>query len=280
MTNSFSRPLLALIIFALSLLAGLPGDADAQSAKLDFDWSQMLAQHDLVWEKLPKTWKESPFVGNGEQGSMIYQTGDKVLHWSIGCSAAHDHRPASEDDFEERNVAVVNRGRLFIGHLELRSKGGLKQGTARLNLWDAEVTGTLDTTAGAVEWRTLAHANQPVTYIEVSGGKAVEELSFAYVAALAQNPRAIRSKAPREPANPKAELGQSEEGVNTAVHNLHAGGQTAVAWKQVRSEGKLQLWISVQHSFPDQGARDKAVAAVVTATEADFAQWILSLIHI
>ena len=274
MTNSFFRPSLALIIFALGLLAGLPGDTNAQTAKLDFDWSQMLAQQDLVWEKLPKTWKESPFIGNGEQGSMIYQTGDNVLHWSIGCSAAHDHRPAAEDDFEEKNVAVVNRGRLFIGHLELRSKGGMKQGTARLNLWDAEVTGTLDTTAGAVEWRTLVHANQPVTYIEVTGKKAVEELSFAYVAALAQNPRAIRNKVPREPANPKAELGQSEEGINTAVHNLHAGGQTAVAWKQARSEGKLQLWISVQHSFPDQGARDKAVAAVVAATEADLTQWV------
>ena len=82
MTNFFFRQLLALIIFALSLLVGLPGNADAQTAKLDFDWSQMLAQHDLVWEKLPKTWKESPFIGNGEQGSMIYQTGDKAVSYT------------------------------------------------------------------------------------------------------------------------------------------------------------------------------------------------------
>ena len=272
----------SLFILAIGIFIGmLPGivkaqTAKAQTAKVDFEWSSMLGQHDPVWKKLPRTWKESPFIGNGEQGSMIYQTSDRVLHWSIGCSAAHDHRPAAEDDFEEKNVAVLNRGRLFIGHLELRSKAGIKGGTARIDLWNAEVAGELDTDGGSVKWRTLTHASHPVTYIEISGGKAVEELGFAYVPALAQNPRAIRSKTPREPANPKAELEQSEEGINTAVHNLHAGGQTAVAWKQVRSEGKLLLWISVKHSFPDQSARDKAVAAVVAATRADLNQWVES----
>jgi len=176
-----------------------------------------MAKHDMVWNKLPRNWKESPFIGNGEQGSMIYQTGKDVMHWSVGCSAAHDHRPHAEDDFKEKNVPVLNRGRHFIGHLELKTGSEIKNGTARLHLWDAEARGTITTSSGEVTWRALTHAAEPVTFIEIKGGKALKAMKFSYTAALAQSPRAVRSKNPRKPANPSPKVSKLPDGVQTAV---------------------------------------------------------------
>lgn len=264
---------IATFCFTLSLLAANLGRANAQSAQIDFDWSSVLARHDMVWERLPQKWKESPFVGNGEQGSMIYQWRDNVLKWSIGCSAAHDHRPHAQDDLAEKNVPVLNRGRHFIGHLELRCKNKILGGTSRLNLWDAEVTGTLDT-GSVFNWRTLAHANEPVTFIEIVGAESLEDFEFAYVPALARSPRAVRAKLPRNPPNPKPEEAQAEDDIRTVVQNLHAGGQTAVAWKVVRNDGTLKLWISVKHSFPERSALQSVVSAVKSAAAADGERWL------
>ena len=240
----------------------------------DFDWSKAMAEHDMIWKKLPTDWKHSPFIGNGEQGSMIYQTDPNTIRWTVGCSAAHDHRPHAEDNFTDKNTTVLNRGRHFIGHLELQSKSEIKAGTARLHLWDAQTTGTLNTSAGQLTWKTITHAKEPVIYIELSGGAAIKNFTFSYIPALAQNPRAIRAKKPRTPANPPPEVKKLSDGIQTAVQNLHSGGQTAVAWKQVKTATTIQLWLSVQHSFPTQDAVTKSVTAVQKAIAADNKKWL------
>ena len=34
-------------------------------------WGDLLTSHDLVWKRLPRNWKQAPFLGNGEQGTML-----------------------------------------------------------------------------------------------------------------------------------------------------------------------------------------------------------------
>jgi gamma-glutamylcyclotransferase (GGCT)/AIG2-like uncharacterized protein YtfP len=237
-------------------------------------WGQYLESHDLKWDRLPRNWKEAPFLGNGEQGTMMYQLGPRKLRWDVGCSAAHDHRPFEQDDFSEKNVTVLNRGRHFIGHLELRATADLTGGGTRLMLWDAEAKGTLRSSEGEAQWRTFVHANHAVMYFEIEAKGDLAGSKFVYVPAEAKNPRAVRAKTPRIPANPPAEMDQLEDQVKTAVHNLDSGGQTAVAWVQKEADGKRQLWLSVQHSFPSNDAVTQAVEAVRRASQADQDQWV------
>ena len=251
--------------------------SDTSKAVTDgVDWKSFLQSHDLVWKRLPKNWKESPFLGNGEQGTMGYQADRRTFRWDIGCSAAHDHRPFAQDDLKEKNVVVLNRGRHFIGHLNVKLPQDVTRGTARLALYDAEATGTLAAANGKVRWTSLVHAHEPVMYFELNASGNLAEATFEYVPEAAQNPRAIRAKTPRHPANPQAVVKQLEDGVQTAVHNLHAGGQTAVAWLEKETTGQRQLWLSVQHSFPSKNAVSKAIAAVRKAAATNHDQWVAS----
>ena len=237
-------------------------------------WNDELAMHDLVWKKLPTSWKEAPFLGNGEQGTMMYRTDQRTLRWDVGNSAAHDHRLPSEDDFSEKNVEVLNRGRLFIGHLRVRFPEKLQGGSSRLSLWNAEASGEVQSDGGQARWTTVVHASAPVMRFELTATGDLAPAKFVYVVEEARNPRAVRSKALRTPANPPPVLTKHDDGAQTAVHNLHAGGQTAVAWYESKSSGRTRLWLSVMHSFPGSDAEKLALAAVRDAVSADQADWI------
>ncbi|MGD9419678.1 MAG: glycosyl hydrolase family 95 catalytic domain-containing protein [Verrucomicrobiota bacterium JB025] len=266
-----------------SAVAGLDVPAEAQSTLITDStdeedeegfWPDMLAKHDMVWGSLPESWDEAPFLGNGEQGTMMHKIDNQTLRWDVGCSAAHDHRSIDDDDLSEKNVATLNRGRLFIGHLELELPAVITGSQSRLSLWDAEATGTLASAAGSVTWHTLVHATEPVMRFEITPTGDLEGAGFTYVAEEARNPRAVRAGTERTPANPSPVLTTLDDGVETAVHNLWAGGQTAVAYYEEETNGVTRLWLSVRHSYPGSTAEDSAVAAVRAAVAADQAGWI------
>lgn len=33
------------------------------------DWKSFMSQQDMTWTRLPQTWYEAPFMGNGSMGS-------------------------------------------------------------------------------------------------------------------------------------------------------------------------------------------------------------------
>lgn len=258
-------------LFALLLLVNA---TTAESAIDAVNWPEFMAEQDMRWEKLPRKWFEGPFLGNGEQGTLMYQLDRRTLRWDVGCSAAHEHRPLDEDDLTEKNVTVLNRGRHFIGHLRLELPTDLTGGTSQLSLWNAEASGILTTDAGTATWTTLAHATEPVIRYDLTTEGTLKGAQFTYVAEEPRNPRAMRAKTPRTPANPSPRLSTLADGVQTAVQDLVAGGQTAVAWLQQDLDGTTLLWLSVQHSHPGSDAIDKAVAAVRAASAADQAVWV------
>ena len=237
------------------------------------DWQAMLAQCDMVWGQFPKSWDQGPFLGNGEQGTLLYRIGNRELRWDVGCSAAHDHRPAEKDDLNEKHVEVLNRGRHFIGHLELRAPADLTGFQSRLSLWNAQATGTLTSADGSISWRTLVHATEPVMYFEIDCSGELEGTSLVYVTEQARSPRAIRSKNPRKPVNPDPGLNQQGE-ILAVIQQLVAGGQTVVAYQTSKQGTKTRLWLSVQHSFPGDEALPAAVAAVKSAAQSKPESWV------
>jgi hypothetical protein len=245
------------------------------------DWPLFMAKQDMIWDTLPDNWFNAPFLGNGEQGTLMYKIDDRTLRWDVGCSAAHEHRPVDKDDHSEKNPMVLNRGRHFIGHLELELPADVTGFEGRLSLWDAEATGSFTANNGSLKFSTLVHATEPVMRFEMEGKGSLKGAKLVYVAEEARNPRTMRAltlRKPRdekrEPANPSPEIATLNDGVQTAVHNLYAGGQTAVAWLEKTVGGKTQLWLSVKHSFPNKDAVNTAVEAVRKAAKADQATWV------
>src|SRR5438046_5638419 len=125
------------------------------------DWPAFLAGADLIWKRMPAAWFEGPFLGNGFLGSGIYaQPGANAVRFNVQHSQVQDHRP----EFG----ALLGLARLPIGYLTLEPAGAITGIDWRLDVWNAELTGTITTTAGSLALRAYVHSTRSVLSIDVT----------------------------------------------------------------------------------------------------------------
>ena len=131
-----------LTIILITLLTGIVTGGPVNNAKLD--WAAFLGRNDPVWIALPQKFDHGAFAGNGTLGVTVFQEHTNVLRFAMGrndvTSHAHDNT------------------RLLMGGLRLTTKGKITGGELRTDLWNAEIRGTIKTTAGAVNFTALVHA--------------------------------------------------------------------------------------------------------------------------
>ncbi|MGW6023633.1 glycosyl hydrolase family 95 catalytic domain-containing protein [Streptomyces sp. NPDC055099] len=227
-------------------------------------WRTVLDDADLVWEKLPKTWYEGPYLGNGFLGSGIYaepspQPGGATtaLRFNVQHSEVQDHRP----EFG----SLFGLARLPIGHFTLEPVGKITGIDWRLRLRDAELTGTLTTDKGTLKLRAQVHTTRSVLAVEVTPSAGERGFRWVFHPAEAISPRAAFKPLPEGYAgNPPAEI-KEYDGVTAAVQPLLAGGQHVTAWRERTRGGARTLYVNVAHSHPGTTARDRAVRAVRSA---------------
>lgn len=85
---------------------------------------------------------------------------------------------------------VVDRPRLPIGQLRLRFAGHIVAARLRLNLWDAELAGVVNTSVGAVRLRVLAsaaHALADVMVVELAVLQGAERPRWIWMPSLADS---------------------------------------------------------------------------------------------
>ncbi len=118
--------------------------------RADGAWEKFLRGQDLLWKKLPTLWHEGPFLGDGLLGSMVYQEpGANQIRFTVQHGRVQDHRPEFGSGW--------GTCRLPVGHLTLEPVGTITSVDWRLSLWNAELTGTVTTTAGALTLSALIH---------------------------------------------------------------------------------------------------------------------------
>jgi len=214
------------------------------------DWEVFLRRHDLIWETLPARFDDGAFLGNGLLGAMIYRDGDNRLRWEMGRSDVTEHRRDNH--------------RLPIGGLVLETRGQIRGGTLRLDLWNAEVRGIVTTTAGKIQFRTLVHADEMalILDLEASGGEAGAQ--FSWLPGHGQDPRNQRPGQPArfpDPLNPPTITG-TIDGLPVGIQGRHADGEFATAWQETTTAHGRRVVVSVADSYPGQTARREAVATV------------------
>ena len=79
-------------------------------------------------------------------------------------------------DFLKINGEGIYRSRLPLGHFNLESKGDIIGADLRLDLWDAELTGTIKTSQGSYDVRGLTHSTADIIYFETEahGGESIK----------------------------------------------------------------------------------------------------------
>ncbi|MCD7438421.1 Tat pathway signal sequence domain protein [Streptomyces lincolnensis] len=208
-------------------------------------WARFLRAQDLVWTRLPTRWYEGPFLGDGLLGSMIYQEpGTDRIRFTVQHGRVQDHRPEFGSGW--------GTARLPVGHLTLEPAGTITAVDWRLSLWNAELTGTITTTAGTLTLAALIHDEVLAVRVRAQGD---ERATWTFHPAEAISPRSL-SEAP--PAgytpNPPWTSRTSADGTELVLQPLTGGGQTATAHRRTGDD----LLLSVGHSFPSDTAAEAA----------------------
>ncbi|MDQ1006426.1 alpha-L-fucosidase 2 [Streptomyces sp. V4I23] len=249
-----------------------PSPASAEPGPSEDAWRTVLDDADLVWQRMPRTWYEGPFLGNGRLGSGIYAEpgGRNAIRFNVQHSEVQDHRP----EFG----SLFGLARLPIGHFTLEPVGTITGLDWRLRLHDAELTGTLTTTAGTLRLRAFVHTSASVLAVEVTPSGGEKGFRWVFHPAEAISPRAAFRPLPDGyRANPPAVVERHDE-VTAAVQPLLAGGQHVTAWRERTDTGQEErrtLYVTVAHSFPKTTARDRALRTVRTAASAPYERFAL-----
>ncbi|HEY3502432.1 MAG TPA: Tat pathway signal sequence domain protein [Actinocatenispora sp.] len=194
----------------------------------DDAWAGFLAGCDPTWSRLPETSGEAVFLGNGGLGAAMYRHPDRrALLVELGDTRVRDHRTGG--------------GRLRIGYLGLATVGEITAVDLRLSLWDAELAGTVTTTAGSFALRCLVHATRDLLVAELTPdpGEAAASWSFTAFPGPAGNP---------------APSTVVDAGGGRCVQDLAAGGGHATVWRVDRTATGTRIVASVAASYPARTA--------------------------
>lgn len=233
------------------------------------DWKNFMSQQDMIWTRLPQTWYEAPFMGNGSMGTYICkEPGKNAIRVDIGNSMVHDHRT---DD-----KSIYGRCRLLIGYFLLQPAGEIQSGNMRLDLWNAETTGCIRTTKGEIKLKACVTSEPPYIIVEAEATEGEKDFIWKFYPENTDSPRqlnAIRIKSKNHfkkdyISNPASQL-SARNGVNYCWQPLLAGGGTATAWKEIRKDNKSILIISNAHSFPETDAMQRVETALANLQETD-----------
>jgi hypothetical protein len=221
------------------------------------DYPKFLASADLIWKRMPAAWYEGPFLGNGFLGSGIYaEPNANAVRFNIQHSQVQDHRP----EFG----SLFGLARIPIGYLTLEPVGAITAIDWRLDIWNAELTGTITTAVGSLALRAFIHSTRSVLCVEVTPTAGEAAFTWVFHPAIAISPRAdpVFKKPPPDAytASPHPAPTVKHQGdIEVIDQPLVAGGGHATAWRQVTRGRTRTLYAAVGWSFPADTAERQAL---------------------
>ncbi|MGY0234378.1 glycosyl hydrolase family 95 catalytic domain-containing protein [Longispora urticae] len=240
--------------------AGRAGPAAPRAVPLDnrmatdAQWADFLRGCDLVWKRLPTLWHEGPFLGDGRLGTMVYkEPGKNQLRFTVQHAEVQDHRPEFGSQY-----GVC---RLPVGYLTLEPVGTVSSVDWRLDLWNAELAGTVTTSAGKLTLQVFIRDQVLVANVVASGG---EQVRWTFHPQEAVSPAYPGKPKPEGYTDNPAPTTKTTGDVRQVTQALLGGGRTATAYRQQGST----LFLTVAHSFPGTTAEATALTRVNTAADA------------
>ena len=221
------------------------------------NWKNFMAKQDMLYDSLSNKWEEGVFLGNGLLGVMMYRENANAIRFDLGRTDVVDYR--------EGINASLGRCRLPIGRFVLRATGVIQKIRLRLDLWNAELTGTITTDQGDITLQGLIPATKDVMvfHTTTSGGNL---FSWEWLPELSKSPYAtLRGSSPNYKPNPPATL-QVENNVHYNYQPLQVGGGYTTAWKQQATANKQSLYITIAHTYPANNSRQLAAQTLQSVT--------------
>jgi hypothetical protein len=217
---------------------------------------QVLRDARMVWRRLPENWGDSPFLANGFLGVQVYKgrTANEIK-FMLSHSEVQDQRVQWE--------AAIGLSRLPIGYLTLTLAGAITAVDWVLDLWNAELSGTVTTTQGSVAFSALVHNSRSVLFASLNPSAGESAVAWGFQPLESATTRTIR-KPPEYIANPAPTTGTSGQ-VSYVEQPLHAGGGYTTAWREKRIGTRRLFAATVAYSHPNAISTADAVRTVQQA---------------
>ena len=209
----------------------------------------------MVWRRLPENWQSAPFLANGRLGVQVYQdetSAGRALKFMFSHTEVQDQRVQWE--------AGIGLSRLPIGYLTLTMAGAITGVAWELDLWNAELRGTITTTQGHIEFSALVLQQQGVLLVSMVPSTGESSAAWAFVALPSHTTRKVRFP-PDYVGNPPANIATSGE-THYAEQTLLAGGGYTTAWQEKREGTRRLLAANVTYGYPNSTGLGEALVAV------------------
>ena len=246
--------------------------AEGTAAQLQVDWPAFLAQHDLVWDRMPADYYEGPFVGNGLLGTILFRDDQQTntLRFEIGRTDVYDHRTKGS----------YGVGRLPIGQLLLTPAGTIQKVSLRNDLWNAEIRGEIVTSSGTLKLRCYVPSGESLIVLNLQGTGAEKSAVCRFRPEQGNHPRRTvapnRDKGQTYEPNPPFVVAQ-KDGIEVVTQPLLVGDDYATAWSdQPNADGSRTVLLTVANRWarelkPATGSAEDAVATIQAARNGNLA---------
>lgn len=193
------------------------------------DWAQFLGRQDMEFtHPLGDTWGHSVLLADGWTGASVYRLSGEpwTLRWELGRTDV-----AAEYHIKEIDWSIP---RVPIGNILLKPDGEVTNAFMRLDLWNAEGRGTIETEAGPLRWRSFIEHETDVVLIEVSSAGATVPCSLDFAEEWSVSPRFFATETDPETYTgdqlPPKPYREQQGDVSVVVQPLTKHGAHATAW--------------------------------------------------
>jgi alpha-L-fucosidase 2 len=223
------------------------------------DYKTALAKYDMLFDTLSNKWEEGAFIGNGLLGIMVYREDKNAIRFDLGRTDVVDHREGINPS--------IGRARMPIGRFVLNATGNIKKIQLRLDLWNAELYGTVYTDKGAIRLQALIPATKDVIVLNTSTNTTNKIFNWEWKPEKSISPFLTfgRDSASKYPVNP-GYVRSKEANINYNYQALLAGGSYTTAWKEMPAGKQQTLVITIQNSYPKDNSKALAAQTINTVT--------------
>jgi alpha-L-fucosidase 2 len=237
-----------------------------------------LAQHDLIYEVAPREWEEGIPLGNGDMGALVWGNGaplritlDKYDVWETRSVWPRDplynyrglRQLIGEKKFDEARHIFMDEGReakspsptrLPMPRLEFDFGEAPRGYAARLDLYNATLSGTLTLAAGALNWSAFVHSerNLLVVRLKLPAGAQLKKLkvSLDHLDEAARQRLAAMGYAPPQ---------TGEAGERAWIEQrLPSNGRYVVMHQQAAKGQELTLYVTIVYKADNSDPKPEA----------------------
>lgn len=242
-------------LFVVLLICLSSSIAMAQSV----NWPDFLSKQDLIWENnLDTNFFHGAFIGDGIQGAMIMKDSKNPngIRMLLSHYKAISHYTIPNWEYTDSKV--------YAGNMIIAPVGKTSTQTMRMNLYDGETSGIINTDKGSINWRAFADRKNNVFIVVLKGDNEEVDAKLGVREEWGITPRIyLDKKNVAEYASylpPKPELTKQGE-IDLIINKMKTRGAHTLASQLIKeADGTQILYVAI-------GTSDKTPISTA-ATEA------------